>query len=583
MAVKDNPPIQPRRYRSLCVHVISYQCAAMRIVKRRYLFFIVFFVISLFVAQAHPASAEQGDPFIWSVKGGKGTVYLLGSLHLLKNEAYPLADSIELTYRAAQRLVFEADIDIVNSPAFQSRILLLGLLPEGETIDKKISKETYLWVQKRANELGIEMKHLARMRPWFCALTLLSLKLKGMGVDPAYGLDRYFFKRAQKDTKEIRFLETIDRQCSLFAELGEELDEAFLRQTLKDMEVIETMLPDILSAWKQGDTTRLASILTMSFKDYPALYEHLIAQRNREWLPTIEGFLQTGGSTLVVVGAGHLVGPQNLVALLQQKGYLVDRVPGKTREALHMTLMVAQIPTILQSQLDKERLADGQLQGLDADLYQRIKETLGEAFAAEHLEATLRTQMERELGSNQLDEVQRRLASSLSPWCADPLDVAMELATPIGTKGQLTDIFKPAPPQGRVEVIEQIALATKAKEVALQLAQYARLSCAAVKALTLPPQQAPSFSKLLLEAENEAPLLEPMIEQRVMATLLRKYGDLADDQLGECLAFARSNAARNYYHALQNGLRLALLEGTIRFGILLADLKWEWAQKGLRP
>jgi uncharacterized protein YbaP (TraB family) len=279
------------------------------------------------------ASAQQKKDFLWSLKTPKATVYLLGSLHFLKSDAYPLDKNIEAAYRDCKKVVFEADIGGAKDPAFQSQLLSLGLYPEGQTLQQNISKETYGLLEKKATEAGLPMDQFNRFKPWLCASAISGLELMKMGFDPNYGVDVYFFDKAKKDGKETLFLETLEFQMKLFAELNSKEGDAFLRQTLKDLEVIETMLPDIEGAWKNGDTAKFGSIIAISFKDYPDIYNRFVAQRNKAWVSTIERLLAQGDTALVIVGAGHFVGPDNLLQLLQDKGHTIEQIGSGTKQS----------------------------------------------------------------------------------------------------------------------------------------------------------------------------------------------------------------------------------------------------------
>ena len=159
-----------------------------------------------------------------------------------------------------------------------------------------------------------------------CALTLVLFELQKMSLDPQYGIDQYFFKKAQQDEKEMVFLESIDYQISLFADMNAQEDESFLQQTLKDLEVVKIMFADIVKAWEQGDAPRLESILTMSFKDHSDVYNRFLTQRNKAWVSKIEDFMAYSENVLIVVGAGHFVGPDNLRQLLRNRGYLIEQI-----------------------------------------------------------------------------------------------------------------------------------------------------------------------------------------------------------------------------------------------------------------
>ena len=304
-----------------------------KVKRNKWQWFVILFLIILgifwtLINLAHAqASAQQKKDFLWSLKTDKATIYLLGSLHLLNADSYPLDKNVEAAYKNCQRVVFEADIDGARDPEFQSKMLAHGLYTEGETLQQNISRETYSLLEKRATTIGITMAQLNPLKPWLCASAISELELMKMGFDPQYGIDVYVFDRAKKDGKEIHFLETLDFQIELLAGLSGTEGDAFLRQTLKDLEVTETLLPDIVGAWKNGDAARLGSIMTMSFKDLPDIYNRFVVQRNKAWVSTIEHLIGQGGNAFVVVGAGHLVGPDNLLQLLKDRGYTIEQIP----------------------------------------------------------------------------------------------------------------------------------------------------------------------------------------------------------------------------------------------------------------
>jgi len=265
--------------------------------------------------------------FLWSLKTDKATIYLLGSVHLLKSDSYPLDKNIEAAYRNCKKVVFETDIGGMNAPPVQAKMTSLALYPEGQTLKQNISPETYSWLEKKVTAAGLPMAQMNRLKPWMCALTLMLLELQKMGFDPNYGIDQYFFNKAQQDEKEMVFLESIDYQINLFAEMNTEEEESFLQQMLKDLEVVRTMFDSIVRAWETGDAAQLGSILAISFKDHPDIYNRFLTQRNKAWVGKIKDLIACGDTALVVVGAGHLVGPENLLQLLRASGYTIEQIP----------------------------------------------------------------------------------------------------------------------------------------------------------------------------------------------------------------------------------------------------------------
>ncbi len=281
------------------------------------------FVTAVWAQESLDSNSNKN--FLWSVETGSKTVYLLGSLHLTRSDAWPLAQEIESAYNDCKKVVFEADVGGMNGPAAQAKVMTLGLYPEGQTLEQNISGETYRLLQKKATALGLPMVYLARFKPWLCALTLTAMEYQRLGFDLKHGIDDYFLKKAKGDGKETIFLETVEHQLNLFTQLDVCEQESFLGQTLKDLEVMETLASDVVAAWKTGNVDKLSSIITISFQEYPDIYDRVFVQRNKEWAAQIDHLTKQNGNVLVIVGAGHLVGTEGLVELLKKKGYTVEQ------------------------------------------------------------------------------------------------------------------------------------------------------------------------------------------------------------------------------------------------------------------
>ncbi|MBW1859564.1 MAG: TraB/GumN family protein [Deltaproteobacteria bacterium] len=277
------------------------------------------------VSTTQTAQAETDKHFLWSIRTQKNTVYVLGSVHFLRQDAYPLAEVIEKAYSDSQKIVFEADIDSGNAPELQAKMMGLGLYLDGQTLQQNVSEQTYKVLKEKVAAVGLPISQLDRFRPWFAALMLTVMELQKMQFDPSYGVDAYFFRKAKEDEKQRIFLEPVEFQIDLFAKMGPREQESFLKQTMEDLGVIESMVSDMVNSWQIGDVDTLGSILNMSFSKHPDMYDRIMVQRNINWVSRIEGLLNQDGNVLVIVGAGHLVGDQNLLQLLRKRGYKMEQ------------------------------------------------------------------------------------------------------------------------------------------------------------------------------------------------------------------------------------------------------------------
>ena len=268
------------------------------------------------------AAGEPGQGFIWRVERAGRIGWLVGSIHVLTPDYYPLPDAMEKAFLRSTTLLEEADVTQMSSPAVVQLLTTKAIYTDGETLKTQLSPETYRLMTDRLARFGLPIETFERMRPWMMTLTLVAAEMKRAGFDAELGVDRHFFDKAARLGKKFRTLETLAEQLDLFASFSPKLQEAMLRDTLTSLDSEIGQLKTVADAWRSGDASGLERIVLGPMMKEPALYDAMIVQRNRNWIPTIEECL-AGGNCFIVVGAAHLLGPDGLLAALKQKGYTV--------------------------------------------------------------------------------------------------------------------------------------------------------------------------------------------------------------------------------------------------------------------
>jgi uncharacterized protein len=281
-------------------------------------------LLTLLAIPAVPRAQEKS--LLWKVRSGPNTITILGSIHFLKKENYPLKKNIETALDSAKKLVLEINLQATDAQKNQQVVMEKAVNRDGSTLQQNISAETFALTEEKARDLGIDVSSLSPFKPWFVALTLSSLKLQKLGLDPTYGVDRHLAERAKKSGKPISGLETFELQIEVFDGLSPRDQESMLRETLQDMDALEKSADRIVQAWLKGDTASLEESLLSGMRAYPALFQKLIVDRNRRWLPEIERMIKQGENPLIVVGAAHLVGKDGVIELLKQRGYTVEQL-----------------------------------------------------------------------------------------------------------------------------------------------------------------------------------------------------------------------------------------------------------------
>jgi uncharacterized protein len=283
-------------------------------------------VAALVAAYALAPLHAQNRDFIWKASRGQSVVYLVGSVHLLSKDYYPLSPALDKAFKETDLLVEELHLGQMAQVESQMTILMRGMLPSGQTLDKVVSPATFALVSERVKSLGLPIEPLSRFKPWALALTLLGLEWQAAGFDADLGLDKHFYDQAVAAGKEVQGLETIEFQISQFDEMSMEEQDRLLASTLRELETEKAAVTTLANAWKAGDAPTVEKIVLQELRKEPGMYQRLLADRNRTWMPKIEALFSRKGRSFVVVGAAHLVGPDGLLALLKAKGYAIEQL-----------------------------------------------------------------------------------------------------------------------------------------------------------------------------------------------------------------------------------------------------------------
>ncbi len=264
--------------------------------------------------------------FLWKVEDSKGSsVYLLGSLHVLTADAYPLPAAIDKAFEESKTLVEEVDLDEMNDPMQMMAALAKAMLTDGQTLDQLVSAPTFAEVKKRAEGYGMPMMAIQRMKPWLVAITLMAPTLQAAGFKPELGIDKHFFDRAKEKGMKRQALETLAYQLDRFDQMSPKLQEEMLKATIEDLDTQVGGVKEMVLAWTKGDITTLEKLTLTAFLESPELYQRLLSERNQNWMPHVERCLTDNAGCFVVVGAAHLVGKDGLPVLLAKKGFKVTQ------------------------------------------------------------------------------------------------------------------------------------------------------------------------------------------------------------------------------------------------------------------
>lgn len=266
------------------------------------------------------AQADSEHHTLWQIQGKHNVVYLLGSIHVLRDADYPLPPALLDAYSKSTSVVMEIDLSEMESQDVQQEMLAAATLPEGKTLQSILGPGRYEKATALAGEVGVDLATLDQFAPWFVAEAVSQMQLMQLGFAPTAGVEMYFMGRARSDGKSMSGLETAHDQIALFESMSDERQADYLLSSLKEARTLPKEVDSMVSAWRRGDTAWFANQLEHEFEGDPRLYQSVLAARNRKWIPKIEALLNQDRNYLVIVGAGHLSGRDSVIDLLKRDG-----------------------------------------------------------------------------------------------------------------------------------------------------------------------------------------------------------------------------------------------------------------------
>ena len=269
-----------------------------------------------------PAIAVAQPP-VWVIKDQDSTIVMFGSVHLLPPGTDFRPQALKDALAHAEDVWFEAPMDAAGLSAATNAALAHAFLPQGQTLSALLTPAGRARLAALAKGLGVPAEQLDRLQPWYAELAVQEGLFEQMGIKGADGVEEQLWGGLSPTAKRVT-LETPEQQIGFFAEAPMNEQLASLEQTLKDAPKARSDYQQLLKAWMGADVHMLEKkVLEPLRKSSPGLYRRVVAQRNANWVAAIDRRLKGKGETLIVVGMGHLIGPDGVPAQLRRQGYEV--------------------------------------------------------------------------------------------------------------------------------------------------------------------------------------------------------------------------------------------------------------------
>lgn len=271
------------------------------------------------------ASPVLAEPALWAIKDKDSTIYLFGTVHVLKPTTPWRSPKIDKAFRDADDVVME--IEQPEDPATTRALMLKYGLDPAAPLSTKLKPESYAKLQAAAQGMGFPPQALEPMRPWLAALTVSLTPLLKAGYDPESGVEKLLTAQAKAAGKPIAAFETMEQQVRFFADMTPVQEAQLLDSTLDEVDDGPAKIDALVAAWAAGDQDELKRQMVDEMQaDYPDVYKLLLVDRNQDWANQLKTRLAGSGVSFVAVGAGHLAGPDSLQAQLAKLGIKAERV-----------------------------------------------------------------------------------------------------------------------------------------------------------------------------------------------------------------------------------------------------------------
>lgn len=274
---------------------------------------------------AAEASHGEGQPAMWTLKDEDTTLYIMGTVHLLRPDLDWRSEEITHALTSADTVVFEADVASQQAASEMMKFISTkGMFTDGRQLTSLLTEYEQAELEAALGTVGLPLGAVQPMKPWWAAVNLSVMQIQKEGFDPNSGVETVLRLEAEQAGKSFAYLETIDEQLGKLATLPDAVQVDFLISSAESIEEGGEVLDALVSEWVDGDVNGLALLLAnpdmMGSED---LYDALLRQRNQDWVGKISAMLDEPGTRLIAVGAGHLAGDDSVIRLLENEGYEV--------------------------------------------------------------------------------------------------------------------------------------------------------------------------------------------------------------------------------------------------------------------
>ena len=286
------------------------------------------FIAALLFFHAASASADEGGSSVWKISKDGRTLFLGGSIHLLREKDFPLPEEFDNAFERSDVLVLEADVEQAAESDEQAQFMAKMMLPVGTILQNVLNADVYERLRAQCAEFGLPIEMLAPFKPAFVVTVLSILQIEQLGF-LQQGVDMYYFTKAKEAGKQLAFLESVEEQFGMLASQGDGYENDYVRYSLDEADDMESGIAALVFDWRAGTSASVEASLDEMREKCAILYRELLLSRNAAWMSRLKEYLRDEPVELVIVGVAHLHGSEGLLQSLKEGGYLVEQYRGQ--------------------------------------------------------------------------------------------------------------------------------------------------------------------------------------------------------------------------------------------------------------
>lgn len=263
---------------------------------------------------------KDGNSLLWKISGNglAKSSFIFGTFHLMCKDDIALSAQLKTALSKSNTLYLELDMD---DPAMLFGAMKYMNMQDGKELKEFYTDEEFVRITTFFSEtLHTPLMLFKNAKPYFLVALLYPQMLQ---CSSAASIEEALVKQAKEYNIEVKGLETIEQQASIFDSIPYALQAKELLKNIDSLEKYQSEFNELLTSYKSQELSRIETLVSKSEFGTNNDMDLLVNNRNRNWISQLDTLMRNE-SVFAAVGAGHLVGDNGLLQLLKNKGYKVE-------------------------------------------------------------------------------------------------------------------------------------------------------------------------------------------------------------------------------------------------------------------